>query len=790
MAYQADPKVFKNAVAIKDGLTKKQAKAISALYVDWADQIQALADQYAKKQAPSYGLESLYQQQLKKQVTEMSKQVANGVYSETNANLYTVADAVVADSAAWLKGAGLGDDALDAAFSGIQQSTVNALLTGSVYGKPGTWSLSRSIWGDNEDTLKKLYQIVAQGSVMQMPTGKIAEALSMFVNPNKKFEWSGPDGYPPIYAKKVDYSSQRLARTLLQHCYQETFVATCKKNPLVTKIRYVANGSRVCDICKARDGKEYAVTKVPLDHPNGMCVLEPVLDTKQYDKLVDWVKGDLSEKDQKWWDNKMAGYGYDVNSVKSAQLAQGAAEPGYVKASDLNKKLKELEASMKKAKGKDKLVNQLSKYDDDKLSVLKKLTMLEESPGNPYTNYRKALKFICPRGKSGIDSYNNCYAMIEKLFFGNVPDGFDDYSKGAIDALTKAYKKVMGKDTLASHISFGERRELSNRLLELMLTNDIDELKAMGLPIDHFTSAKKIFKDFYGFDADDVVALNKAKAKAADAAGFVDDVIADAKSAYEAAAKATRAAKKAEAAKALKDVKAGVKSTADDALNKLKKSFGEFANKTYGQEKLTLEQLKRGEKAVFDQIGDKQVDTMVTYTGHKYQDINAWLRSDFADDVKAAKNYNVSTQLANGVVKLKEAMNKVKTTERLVLRRGTDTGDLAGLFMKGDFSANNRQLWGMTAEQLNQKFAGQVGEYKGLTSTSSVYGRGFGGNVEIIFDAPAGTHGMSVLTKSQYGDNEGEFLLNIGTKVKCLKIERSDGHKGSKIRVFVEIITD
>lgn len=787
MAHQADPKVFKNAVAIKDGLTKKQAKAISALYVDWAGQIQALADQYAKKQAPSYGLESLYQQQLKKQVTEMSKRVANGVYSEMNANLYTVADAVVADSASWLKGAGLSDDALDAAFSGIQQSTVNALLTGSVYGKPGTWSLSRSIWGDNEDTLKKLYQIVAQGSVMQMPTGKIAEALSTFVNPSKKFEWSGPDGYPPIYAKKVDYSSQRLARTLLQHCYQETFVATCKKNPLVTKIRYVANGSRVCDICKARDGKEYAVTKVPLDHPNGMCVLEPVMDTKQYDKLVDWAKGDLPEKDQKWWDGKMAGYGYDVNSVKSARLAQGAAQPGYVKASDLNKKLKELGSSINKAKAKDKLVNQLSKYDGDKLSILKSFATLDENLGVKYDSYQEALELISPKGKSIMDSFDNCSTMLEKLLFGNVPDGFDDYSESAINALVKAYKKVMGKDTANNYILFSERRELSNRLIELMFTNDVDELKAMGLPIDHFTSAKKVFKDFYGFDVDDVVALGKAKGKAADAAGFVDDVLSNAKSIYEAAARATE---KAEAVKALKDAKAGVKSQVEDVFDKLKKSFGEFSGKTYSQEKLTLEQLKRGEKAVFDQIGDKQVNTMVTYTGSKYHDINAWLRSDFAGDVKAAKNYNVSTQLANDVNKLKEAMGKVKTTERMVLRRGTDTGDLAGLFMKGSFSDNNRQLWGKTAEELNQAFAGKVGEYKGLTSTSSVYGKGFGGDVEIIFDAPAGTHGMSVLTKSQYGDSEGEFLLNIGTKVRCLKIERSDGHMGSKIRVFVEILTD
>ena len=41
---------------------------------------------------------------------------------------------------------------------------------------------------------------------------------------------------------------------------------------------------------------------------------------------------------------------------------------------------------------------------------------------------------------------------------------------------------------------------------------------------------------------------------------------------------------------------------------------------------------------------------------------------------------------------------------------------------------------------------------------------------------------------SEYGTSEGEVLLNAGTVARISKIEESDGHMGSKIRVYAEII--
>ena len=45
------------------------------------------------------------------------------------------------------------------------------------------------------------------------------------------------------------------------------------------------------------------------------------------------------------------------------------------------------------------------------------------------------------------------------------------------------------------------------------------------------------------------------------------------------------------------------------------------------------------------------------------------------------------------------------------------------------------------------------------------------------------------MSVSRFGTSEGETLLNVGTTVRCVKIEESDGHKFSDIRVFLEIIT-
>lgn len=139
------------------------------------------------------------------------------------------------------------------------------------------------------------------------------------------------------------------------------------------------------------------------------------------------------------------------------------------------------------------------------------------------------------------------------------------------------------------------------------------------------------------------------------------------------------------------------------------------------------------------------------------------------------------------MLQAQKGLKKAALTQDTYLRRGTDLGDLAG-FMPGDFWENKKALRDMSIKELQQKFEGTLGTYHGFTSTSSLYDRGFEGSVEIIFHAPQGTQASSIMSISNFGTGEGETLLNSGTKVLIEKIEQSDGHKDSKIRIFMRIL--
>lgn len=180
------------------------------------------------------------------------------------------------------------------------------------------------------------------------------------------------------------------------------------------------------------------------------------------------------------------------------------------------------------------------------------------------------------------------------------------------------------------------------------------------------------------------------------------------------------------------------------------------------------------------------------YSGSAYESMNKYLRYlqqgfDEADAIR--KSFITESRLSQ----LKDAingLNKIKLDEDFVLRRGSSIGDIVGLFMQGDYRDNKLLLRGKTAEELNDMFQGAVGNYGAFTSTSSIWDRGFDGDVEYIIYAPKGANASSIMSISRYGTDEGETLLNAGTVVRCTKIEESDGHMGSNIRVFLEIIAN
>lgn len=315
----SNPNIFANATAIRDSITKEQEKYIQELYKQWSNDILDQADYYFNKTTSSSYVSSMYYSMLYGQMQKQSQEVANSVYTNIKNGMFKVSDAVISDMVSWTSKFGFDKEKMEAAFAYVPQSIVNSLATGSVYGDSGSWSLSSAIWGDNEKTLRDIYSIVAGGVAEQMPIERMANLLAAYVNPNRSLMWTGP-GNLKIYKKAVDYNAQRLARTLVQHTYQQSFVAATKDNPFITEYIWLANGSRVCPLCADRDGTHYKKNELPLDHPNGMCTMEPVVDENMIDKLADWVNspdGTYPEIDE-----FASNFGYDVSKMPQLTLAQ------------------------------------------------------------------------------------------------------------------------------------------------------------------------------------------------------------------------------------------------------------------------------------------------------------------------------------------------------------------------------------------------------------------------------------------------------------------------------------
>lgn len=280
--------IFKDSEAAKNAIMATQKKEIATLYENWADEIGERAKYYSHKSTASSVVSERQMKELQKMLKTTSQEISNEVYSKIKKNIYTISDAVVADNVKWLKSFGFSEQGLNAAFNYVPDEIVRNLITGQIY--DSGWSLSQRIWTDNEQTLKDIYKVVAKGVAENRPIYEIAKDLESYVRPDARLPWNlrAPDGVK-IYKKQVDYNAQRLARTLVQHGYQQSFLATTQHNPFITEYVWRSNGSRVCKLCLSRDGVRFKKNELPMDHPNGMCTMVPVVADDTIDQLADWV---------------------------------------------------------------------------------------------------------------------------------------------------------------------------------------------------------------------------------------------------------------------------------------------------------------------------------------------------------------------------------------------------------------------------------------------------------------------------------------------------------------------
>lgn len=212
--------------------------------------------------------------------------------------------------------------------------------------------------------------------------------------------------------------------------------------------------------------------------------------------------------------------------------------------------------------------------------------------------------------------------------------------------------------------------------------------------------------------------------------------------------------------------------------------FVELAKQT------TEDEMRELEKKSLEQLTQEQKRAIQKYTGNAYEPMNNYLRliAQGKNHAKAMLESGLTTEDYNHLQNARDGLKSTKLGKDFVLRRGAGFGDLAQ-FMSGDFDDNRRKLMNMSAEELNALFEGSVVKYAGFVSTSSIWDKGFADDVEMVLYAPADTAGSSIMSISKYGTKEWETLLNADTSMRILKIEDSDGHRLSSIRVFAEILT-
>lgn len=188
-------------------------------------------------------------------------------------------------------------------FAKIPEDAVKEILFGKVY--KDRKGLSERIWKDTRVFDKDIDYIISKGIADKKSLIDIAKDLEKYVKTSARKDADWSTCYPNC-RQKVDYNAQRLARTAVNHAFQQAQIRSCKKNPYVEGIQWLTSNShsRTCQLCKDRDGEVYKVNDVPLDHPNGLCTTIPVIEKSLEDigqELRDWVDGKSNSMLDSWF---------------------------------------------------------------------------------------------------------------------------------------------------------------------------------------------------------------------------------------------------------------------------------------------------------------------------------------------------------------------------------------------------------------------------------------------------------------------------------------------------------
>ena len=293
---------FKIAEGNRIKITKQQRKQIKDMYYEISKKARIKAEELSHLENISSVVRKKYLEDLVKELNENITILNQTLEKSIQENMKAVSLSVVNDNEQWLKKVGIN---LSASYKYVPNDVVATLVSGKLY--KGNWTFSKAIWKDAKAISNELQSIVANGIAAQKPTYEIAKDLERYVNPRARKSWEWSKVYPNT-RKKIDYNAQRLARTLISHAFQESFVRVTKNNPFFESYKWlISNSDRVCPICQDRATlNQYGLgpgifpkNALPMDHPNGMCTWI-VIQQKSYDEisndLSNWAKGQGDKK--------------------------------------------------------------------------------------------------------------------------------------------------------------------------------------------------------------------------------------------------------------------------------------------------------------------------------------------------------------------------------------------------------------------------------------------------------------------------------------------------------------
>lgn len=442
-----------NAEKLRNRLTKEQEQEIANTYKQVADKVKKKLKSIPDNGTATSALKKQQLQQLKKLLDREYKSMRDKIGKQIEQKAKETTQGPINAAKEFAKK--LGFVKLEGSYASVPNDVISSIVTGQVY--DGDWSLSSALWKDVQHKQKDINKVIADGVSMNKSAFDIAKDLEEYVDPKAKKSWDWKKVYPGV-SSKIDYSAQRLARTMPAHAYQQSLEATVKNNPFIDGyIWHSGTGKRTCEICRERDGKFFAKGKLPMDHPNGRCTFitkgQSMMDIS--DRLADWVNG----KSDKGIDKYME----DLYGKVKQEKSKGLTKAQQKKADEWDKSYKNVvEFAKKNGYSIEQTVKSIlgsppkgSKYYGGIVDEVKKAyTPPKVKP------QRKSFTFKDMNRK---DANSYIRKMISKLKYSpDIVDALDDYMMFSDDInaylrgqiKTNAYKdsisvlsKAMNKDT-------------------------------------------------------------------------------------------------------------------------------------------------------------------------------------------------------------------------------------------------------------------------------------------------------------------------------------------------------